>query len=98
MARAALYQRPMTAGGPSAAPARWQPAVVDRIVPRTTRVISVFLRVGLAPRVAGQHIDVRLTAPDGYQAQRSYSIASAPGSDEVELAIERLEHGEVSPY
>jgi len=48
--------------------------------------------------VAGQHVDVRLTAPDGYQAQRSYSIASAPGSGEVELVIERLENGEVSPY
>jgi ferredoxin-NADP reductase len=88
----------MTAAEPSAAPARWQEAVIGRIVPRTTRVISVYLRVRLGPRTAGQHVDVRLTAPDGYQAQRSYSIASAPTSDEVELAIERLDDGEVSPY
>ena len=48
---------------------------------------------------AGQHVDVRLTAPDGYTAQRSYSIASAPeAGDEIELAIEKLDDGEVSPY
>lgn len=48
---------------------------------------------------AGQHVDVRLTAPDGYQAQRSYSIASAPdGPDQVALTVERIEGGEVSPY
>jgi ferredoxin-NADP reductase len=81
-----------------AAPSRWQDAVIQRIVARTQRVISVFLRVRLNPSVAGQHVDVRLTAPDGYQAQRSYSIASAPGGDDIELAIERLEDGEVSPY
>jgi ferredoxin-NADP reductase len=49
--------------------------------------------------VAGQHVDVRLTAPDGYSAVRSYSIASAPNSEgRVELTIERLPEGEVSPY
>jgi ferredoxin-NADP reductase len=47
---------------------------------------------------AGQHLDLRLTAEDGYQAQRSYSIASAPGAPHIELTIERLEDGEVSPY
>jgi ferredoxin-NADP reductase len=77
---------------------RWQEAVIDRIVPRTGRVTSVFLRVRLGPQLAGQHIDVRLTAADGYQAQRSYSIASAPGVDALELAIECLEDGEVSPF
>jgi len=46
---------------------------------------------------AGQHLDVRLTAPDGYQAERSYSIASAPG-DPLAITVERLEDGEVSPY
>ncbi len=48
--------------------------------------------------VAGQHVDVRLTAPDGYTAQRSYSIASAPSEPEVDLVVERLDDGEVSPY
>jgi ferredoxin-NADP reductase len=80
------------------APTRWQQAVIERIEPRTPRVISVFLRVGLGPRVAGQHVDVRLTAPDGYRAERSYSIASAPGTEDIELAIERLDDGEVSPF
>jgi ferredoxin-NADP reductase len=47
---------------------------------------------------AGQHVDVRLTAEDGYQAQRSYSIASAPEDPQVELTIERIDDGEVSPY
>ena len=47
---------------------------------------------------AGQHVDVRLTAPDGYQATRSYSVASVGPGDEVELAIERLPDGEVSPF
>jgi ferredoxin-NADP reductase len=47
---------------------------------------------------AGQHVDVRLTAEDGYQAQRSYSIASAPDGTRVELTVERIDDGEVSPY
>jgi ferredoxin-NADP reductase len=47
---------------------------------------------------AGHHVDVRLTAEDGYQASRSYSIASAPEHDAVDLTIERFEDGEVSPY
>jgi ferredoxin-NADP reductase len=47
---------------------------------------------------AGQHVDIRLTAPDGYQAQRSYSIASAPGAGSLELTVERIDDGEVSPY
>ncbi|HXD60259.1 MAG TPA: FAD-binding oxidoreductase [Thermoleophilaceae bacterium] len=48
--------------------------------------------------LAGQHVDVRLTADDGYQAQRSYSIASAPAGPDLELTIERIDDGEVSPY
>jgi ferredoxin-NADP reductase len=48
--------------------------------------------------LAGQHVDVRLTADDGYQAQRSYSIASAPDDARVAITVERLEDGEVSPY
>jgi ferredoxin-NADP reductase len=83
---------------PATAPSRWLKAVIERIVPRTRRVVSVFLRVHLGPYLAGQHVDVRLTAPDGYEAQRSYSIASVPGADGIELAIERLDDGEVSPF
>jgi ferredoxin-NADP reductase len=48
--------------------------------------------------LAGQHVDIRLTAEDGYQAQRSYSIASAPAGTELELTVERIDDGEVSPY
>ena len=47
---------------------------------------------------AGQHVDIRLTAEDGYQAERSYSIASAPDGTRVALTVQRLEDGEVSPY
>ena len=53
---------------------------------------------GWQGHLAGQHVDVRLTAPDGYSAQRSYSIASAPAGRRVELTVERLDDGEVSPY
>jgi ferredoxin-NADP reductase len=48
--------------------------------------------------VAGQHVDIRLTAEDGYQAERSYSIASAPEAADLELTVERIDDGEVSPY
>jgi ferredoxin-NADP reductase len=72
--------------------------VIERIERRTPRVASLFLRAALERSLAGQHVDVRLTAPDGYQAQRSYSIASAPGEPLIELAVERLDDGEVSPY
>jgi ferredoxin-NADP reductase len=88
----------VTAVPPLAAGTPWQQAVIERIERRTPRVSSVFLRVPLAEHIAGQHVDVRLTASDGYQAARSYSIASAPGDPLVELAIEELEDGEVSPY
>ena len=54
---------------------------------------------GWPGHLAGQHVDVRLTADDGYQAERSYSIASAPDAHErLELTVERLDDGEVSPY
>jgi ferredoxin-NADP reductase len=53
---------------------------------------------GRSEHRAGQHVDVRLTAEDGYQAQRSYSIASAPDGTRIELTVERLDDGEVSPY
>ena len=65
----------------------------------TPRVKTIALDVpGWPGHRAGQHVDVRLTAEDGYQAQRSYSIASAPDGTRIELTVERLEDGEVSPY
>ncbi len=83
----------------TAAPAlAWHDAVIERIEQRTPRVKSFYLRAPIARHEAGQHVDVRLTAPDGYAAQRSYSIASAPGDDTMELALERLEAGEVSTF
>jgi ferredoxin-NADP reductase len=88
----------VTAGPSVARESPWREAIIERIEHRTPRVSSIFLRADLPPSQAGQHVDVRLTAPDGYQAQRSYSIASAPGAPAIELAIERLGHGEVSPY
>ena len=86
---------PPRANGPGAA---WRQAVITRVEERTARMRSFYLRAPLARHVAGQHVDVRLTAPDGYQARRSYSIASAPGAPELELAIELLDDGEVSGY
>jgi ferredoxin-NADP reductase len=85
---------------PAGQPIRWQHATIARIARRTPTISSFFFRLP-APFdfVAGQHVDVRLTAADGYSAQRSYSIASAPGTDgEIELAIEKLDDGEVSPF
>lgn len=80
--------------------APWQKSVIDRIVQQTPAIRSFFLRLrDPFTHVAGQHVDVRLTAPDGYTAMRSYSIASPPArSGILELAIERLSDGEVSPF
>ena len=77
----------------------WQLANVAGLADETPRVKTLRLEVPAWPgHRAGQHVDIRLTAEDGYQAQRSYSIASAPGGSRVELTVERLEDGEVSPY
>ncbi len=77
----------------------WRLAEVIEVVPETPRTKSLMLEVsGWEGHRAGQHVDVRLTAPDGYQAQRSYSIASAPEDERIELVVERLDDGEVSPY
>jgi ferredoxin-NADP reductase len=77
----------------------WRVAEVVNVVPETPRVKTIAFDVaGWPGHRAGQHVDVRLTAEDGYQAQRSYSIASVPDGTRVELTIERLEDGEVSPY
>jgi ferredoxin-NADP reductase len=82
-------------------PARleWRVASVVSVREETRNTRTLVLEVPEWPgHRAGQHVDVRLVAEDGYQAQRSYSIASAPEARTVELTIERLENGEVSPY
>jgi ferredoxin-NADP reductase len=77
----------------------WQLGRVVEKRDETPRCRSIMLDLPEWPgHRAGQHVDVRLTAEDGYQAQRSYSIASAPEEDVVMLTVERLEDGEVSPY
>ncbi len=77
----------------------WRLAEVVDVVPETPRARSLVLEVpGWEGHRAGQHVDVRLTAPDGYQAQRSYSIASAPEDGRLVLTVDRLDDGEVSPY
>jgi ferredoxin-NADP reductase len=77
----------------------WRLADLVEIVDETPRVRSLILACpGWPGHLAGQHVDVRLTAEDGYQAQRSYSIASAPEDETLVLTVERLEDGEVSPY
>jgi ferredoxin-NADP reductase len=88
MARAALPRR-----------LNWQLARVLELVEETPRCTSLILEPPDWPgHRAGQHVDVRLTAEDGYQAQRSYSIASGPEDAQLLLTIERLDDGEVSPY
>ena len=82
------------------APGRWQIGTVVEIKPETPRVKSFRIELPMwMPHLPGQHYDVRLTAPDGYRAQRSYSVASSPAEHgEIELTIDCLEGGEVSPY
>jgi ferredoxin-NADP reductase len=76
----------------------WQVAGVSSVVDETARVRTLVLDVPDWPgHAAGQHLDVRLTAEDGYRAERSYSIASAP-REPVAITVERLDDGEVSPY
>jgi ferredoxin-NADP reductase len=88
MARAALPRR-----------LNWELANVVELIDETPQVKSIVLDPPDWPgHQAGQHVDVRLTAPDGYQAQRSYSIASAPEDERLVLTVERLDDGEVSPY
>ncbi|HEV2923761.1 MAG TPA: ferredoxin reductase [Solirubrobacteraceae bacterium] len=82
------------------APGRWQIGTVTSIKRETPRVKSFRIALPMwMEHLPGQHYDVRLSAPDGYQAERSYSIASSPlDRGEIELTIDRLEDGEVSPY
>jgi ferredoxin-NADP reductase len=73
---------------------------VTQVKRETPRVKSFRIELPMwMPHLPGQHYDVRLTAPDGYRAQRSYSVASSPlDQGEIELTIDRLDDGEVSPY
>ena len=77
----------------------WQLARVVELIEETPGTRSIVLDPPAWPgHRAGQHVDVRLTAEDGYQAERSYSIASAPEDESLVLTVERLDDGEVSPY
>jgi ferredoxin-NADP reductase len=77
----------------------WQVSRVVGVREETPRAKTLVLNVPAWPgHRAGQHVDIRLVAEDGYSAERSYSIASAPESESVELTIERLDDGEASPY
>jgi ferredoxin-NADP reductase len=80
-------------------PIVWRSAAVLEIRDEAVYAKTIRLEVpGWPGHVAGQHVDLRLTAEDGYQAQRSYSIASPPEAEALELSVERIEDGEVSPY
>jgi ferredoxin-NADP reductase len=93
MARAAVL------GRLALTPVRWQLCDVAELIEETSRVKTIVLDAPDWPgHRAGQHLDVRLTAEDGYQAQRSYSIASAPEDERLAITVERLDDGEVSPY
>ena len=77
----------------------WRLGEVVEVVPETPRTKSLVLEVpGWEGHKAGQHVDVRLSAEDGYQAQRNYSIASAQEDERLVLTVDRLDEGEVSPY
>src|SRR5918992_5884220 len=77
----------------------WQPATVVSIREETPRVKTIRFAIDNWPgHLSGQHADVRLTAEDGYRAERSYSIASPPELSPLELTVDRLEDGEVSPF
>ncbi|OEU90370.1 oxidoreductase [Streptomyces abyssalis] len=78
---------------------RWRVAtLVERRAENATASTLVLDVAGWPGHLAGQHVDVRLTAEDGYSAQRSYSLASAPGGQYVEITVQRVADGEVSPY
>jgi ferredoxin-NADP reductase len=84
---------------PTARRIEWRVATVVEVMAETSSTRTLLLDVpGWPGHFAGQHVDVRLTAEDGYQAQRSYSIASAPHDVQLALTVERLEDGEVSSY
>lgn len=80
-------------------PNRWVPAVLVGEVRETATARTLLLDAPeLGPALAGQHVDLRLTAEDGYTAQRSYSLSSAAGARPLQITVEEFEDGEVSPY
>jgi ferredoxin-NADP reductase len=85
---------------PQVAPGRWQVGTVASVEQETPRTKSFVIDLPMwMPHMPGQHYDVRLTAPDGYVAERSYSIASSPlDRGRIELTIDLLDEGEVSSY
>jgi ferredoxin-NADP reductase len=91
--------RTLPSPGEVRAPGPWQPATVLGVHDETASAKTFTLRLpDPRPHFPGQHYIVRLTAPDGYRAQRSYSVASAPGGDVIDLTVERLPGGEVSGF
>jgi len=77
----------------------WRTASIAEVRPEAPRVKTIALDVpGWPGHRAGQHVDIRLTADDGYQAERSYSIAAPEDGERVELTVEEVDDGEVSPY
>jgi ferredoxin-NADP reductase len=77
----------------------WLVAEVVEVLAETPRVVSIALDVpGWSGHIPGQHVDVRLTAEDGYQAQRSYSIAAPADGNRVVITVEEVDEGEVSPF
>ena len=77
----------------------WRLADVTELVDETARIRTIELDApGWPGHLPGQHVDVRLTAEDGYQAQRSYSIATPADGTRLAITVERIEDGEVSPY
>jgi len=87
------------AGAPPARRLDWQSAEVREIAVETIRVKSLHLHVpNWQGHLPGQHVDIRLTGEDGYQAQRSYSISSPPEDELLTLTVEEVDNGEVSPY
>jgi ferredoxin-NADP reductase len=84
---------------PARTPIAWRVATVRSVADETPSARTIAFDVpGWPGHAAGQHVDVRLTAEDGYQTERSYSIASAPEDAELTLTVERIADGEVSPY